>query len=115
MLDVAYFVLFVSTRGFHNHRIVYVFADECSGNWRHYRNFSLLEISFVFANDLIADAFVGYGVVEHYRNAEDNFIALGNTCDVDDLGIGQTAFDFLNSPFVKALLFARRVILGVFF
>jgi hypothetical protein len=38
----------------------------------------------------------------------------GNRRHVDDLGVGQLAFDVFDAPLDKALLLARGVILGVF-
>ena len=45
--------------------------------------------------------------------AEHNPTILRQLRDVDDLGIGQPAFDFGDSPFDEALILTRRMVFGV--
>ena len=66
-------------------------------------------------DDLVNDLGVSRHVEQFHGAAKHNPALLGDTRDVDNLCIRQGPLQFRDTALDKALLFTRRVILGVFF
>ena len=71
--------------------------------------------SFVVTHYAVSDLGVGVHVNHGDGGAKDDAVALGDFGDIDDLGMGQLAFDGLDAALGKALLFAGSMVFGIFF
>ena len=115
--EVAYFDDFEFTqtaRGVHLRHITLLFADQSARDRRRKRQQSLLDVSLVLTDDLVLDLLVFIDIEQRHRSAENHFTASVQTRDINDLGIGQFAFDIANPRFDESLLFTGRVVFGVF-
>src|SRR6056297_217992 len=113
--DIVYFqnfVGFVAAGGAHFDTVAFFLADQGAGD----RGFDVqkpfLDIRFVLTDDLPGLFLIRVLVHQGDRGAE--LDRTGKLGGVDHFNKAQHAFQFLDAPLDEALLFARRMVLGVF-
>ena len=74
----------------------------------------MFDVRFVVADDLVADFVAGVFVGQHHGRPEDDLAGVGHRGYVDDLGVGELAFDVFDAAFDEALTLAGGVVFGVF-
>src|SRR5690606_2524617 len=115
MFHLINLILHFPARGFDHDHIALFFADEGAGNGGADGDSVVFYIRFVVADDAVDFLLFRLAVNDGNGGAKTYLARVGNGFDIDNLRIGQLAFDFLDAAFAKALLFARGVILGVLF
>ena len=115
MVNFNDFVNNSASGSIHRHFITFHFANQTASNGGIHRQLVFLNVGFVIAHDLEGFFFFFIHIVQFERYTENHFTTVVDLGDVDDLGITQLAFNFHDTAFGKTLLFAGRMVFGVFF
>jgi hypothetical protein len=110
--DLEHLVAFFSAGGADLDAVAFFLADQGARDGRLDVEKALFNVGFHFADDLPGFFLVGVFVDKGDGGAE--LDRAGERGRVDDIGQRNRAFEFLDAALDKALLFAGRVILGVF-
>ncbi len=73
----------------------------------------MLDVRLILTDDLIRDLITCICILKLNRRTKNNFALCIDLCHINDLAVSKLAFNLLDAPFSKALLFTRRVILGI--
>src|SRR6056297_1209286 len=112
IFDLEHFVGLVAPRRAHLDAVTLFLADQGAGDGGFDVEKALFDVGLVFADDLPGLFLVGVLVHQRHGRAElDRARKLG---EVDHFDKAENAFEFLDAAFDEALLFARRVVFGVF-
>ena len=98
----------------HRRHVAHRFANQCTGNRAGDRDFVFFQIGLIVADDLIDRLFIRFNVDQLYRGAKDDTAILLNLFGVDELCMGEFAFELRNTAFDKALTLFCGVIFCVF-
>ena len=85
------------------------------GQWGIHGDHVLLDVRLVVSHDAVDHFLFRFTFEQGHGCAEDDAAIVGNLGDIDNLGIGELAFDFLNAAFTETLLLAGGMVFGIFF
>src|SRR3569832_113642 len=107
------FVLTIAARCLDDRHVTLLLADEGTGDGRTHRYAPLFDVGLEIADDLITHLVAGLLLDEIHCGAEHHLAVGIQTCDVDDLRVGEFRLEFGNAALEEALLLFGGMVFGV--
>ena len=114
MLNLVDFVLAGAPGRVDLHHITLFTTDQATGDGRVDAQLAQLDVGFIVTDDLVHLLFIGIHIDDGHGGTEDHLAGVLDFGDINDLRIGQLAFNIVDTPFAEALLLTGSMVFRIF-